>query len=141
MTSNTPSRFMDVAIDWGRVEVWCELSSGKAICGPVLERLRAKAEEIEAERDDLEEQLETEHAVAEVFRRLLRAHHRVEGLTLAVEVEIPLSDDEFDLVWDHALPPLEDDTVLSIPASLRDGGGSTPCDPVAQEPSPAKDAG
>ena len=56
MTSNTPSRFMDVAIDWGRVEVWCELSSGKAICGPVLERLRAKAEEIEAERDDLEEQ-------------------------------------------------------------------------------------
>ena len=58
MTSNTPSRFMDVAIDWGRVEVWCELSSGKAICGPVLERLRAKAEEIEAERDDLEEQLE-----------------------------------------------------------------------------------
>ena len=105
---------------------------------------------IEAERElvhkdlqikRLEEQLETEHAVAEVFRRLLRAHHRVEGLTLAVEVEIPLSDDEFDLVWDHALPPLEDDTVLSIPASLRDGGGSTPCDPVAQEPSPAKDAG
>lgn len=26
---------------------------------------------------------------------------------------------------------------VSIPASLRDGGGSTPCDPVAQESSPA----
>lgn len=43
----------DFAIDWARIESWCELASGKAICRPVLDRVRHAAEAIEDERNAL----------------------------------------------------------------------------------------
>lgn len=51
-------RLDDFSIDWGRIEAWCKASSGFAICGPVLERVEKAGRLLEAERDDLVEQLE-----------------------------------------------------------------------------------
>ena len=45
------SSLVELAVDWSRIETWCEHSSGKAICGPVLARVREKGEKIEAERN------------------------------------------------------------------------------------------